>query len=43
MKTKHVQNDPLLTAIHFDRRWRALFKYVLKGKTQPLGKVFYTC
>lgn len=36
---KHVQNDPLLTAIHFDRRWRALFKYVLKGKTQPLGKV----
>lgn len=32
----HAQNDPLLTAIHFDRRF---FKYVLKGKTQPLGKV----
>lgn len=34
-----VKQDPLMTAIHFDRKWRALFKYVLKGSSKPLGEI----
>ena len=30
---------PLLTSLHFERRWRAFLKYILKGKTKPLGKL----
>lgn len=32
-----VQKDPLMTAIHFDRRWRALFKVC--NQINPFGKV----
>lgn len=34
-----VKQDPLMTAIHFDRKWRAPFKYVLKGSSKPLGEI----
>lgn len=33
-----VQKNPLFSAIHFER-WRALLKYVLKGKDAPLGVI----
>ena len=36
---KNVQSNPLLTAIHFERRWRALLKNVIKGPNRPLGNV----
>ena len=32
-------SDPLLTAIHFERRFSALFKFVICGESYPLGKV----
>ena len=34
-----MRKDPLLTSLHFERRWRAFLKYILKGKTKPLGKL----
>ena len=34
-----MRKDPLLKSLHFDRRWRAFLKYILKGKTKPLGKL----
>ena len=34
-----MRSDPLLTAIHFERRFSALLKFVIFGKMQPLGKV----
>lgn len=36
---KNVQQDPLLTAIHFERRWQALLKHVINCPDKPLGKV----
>lgn len=34
-----MRSDPLMTAIHFDRRFTALMKYIIKGPLQPLGEV----
>ncbi|XP_048731467.2 uncharacterized protein LOC125648408 [Ostrea edulis] len=34
-----MRKDPLLAATHFDRRFRALLKHVILGKTKPLGTV----
>ena len=34
-----MRSDPLLSAIHFDRRFAALFKYIIKDKDSPLGSV----
>lgn len=34
-----MRKDPLLTAIHFERRFKALMKYVINGKQKPLGEV----
>lgn len=34
-----MRKDPLLAATHFDRRFRALQKHVILGKTKPLGTV----
>ena len=34
-----MRSDPLLTAIHFERRFSALLKFVIFEKMQPLGKV----
>ncbi|MEW8561119.1 MAG: DUF6570 domain-containing protein [Candidatus Thiodiazotropha sp.] len=34
-----VQKNPLVTALYFERRWRALLKHVLKGKDAPLGDI----
>lgn len=31
--------DPLLTSLHFERRWKSLFKHIIKGKASPLGKI----
>ena len=36
---EQMRKDPLLTSLHFERRWHAFLKYILKGKTKPLGKV----
>ena len=36
---EQMRKDPLLTSLHFERRWRAFLKYILKGKNKPLGKV----
>ena len=36
---EQMRKDPLLTSLHFERRWRAFLKYILKGKTKPLGKL----
>ena len=35
----NVQLDPLMTAVHFERRLRALFKPVIKGPLKPFGIV----
>ena len=40
---KYVKKDPYLTALHFQRRFKALLKYVIKGKSAPLGKVIDHC
>ena len=32
-------SDPLITATHFERRFKALLKYVIKGPQSPLGSV----
>ena len=34
-----VKGDPLLTAIHFERRFKALLQFVLNGNSQPLGTI----
>lgn len=34
-----VQKNPLFTAIHFERRWRALLRHVINNSSNPLGKV----
>ena len=34
-----MRKDPLMTAIHFDRRFTALMKYVIHGPVKPLGIV----
>ena len=31
--------DPLMTAIHFERRFDALMKYVINSQEHPIGKV----
>lgn len=36
---KNVQKDPLMTAKHFERRWRGLLKYVINGPNKPLGVI----
>ena len=36
---KLVKQDPYMTAIHFQRRFKALFKYIINRKSSPLGKV----
>ena len=36
---RNVQQDPLLTAVHFERRWQALLKHVINGPDKPLGNV----
>lgn len=33
-----VRADPLMTALHFERRFRALIKHVIRGHMQPLGE-----
>lgn len=38
---KFVRTDPYLTAIHFERRFKALHKFILNGPLQPLGKIRY--
>ena len=34
-----MRSDPLMTAIHFDRRFSALLKFVINGHEKPLGSV----
>ncbi|WAQ95118.1 hypothetical protein MAR_007589 [Mya arenaria] len=34
-----MRSDPLLTAIHFDRRFTALMKFIIYGQNKPLGEV----
>ncbi|CAC5408743.1 unnamed protein product [Mytilus coruscus] len=34
-----VKEDPYLTALHFQRRFKALLNHVINGKLAPLGKV----
>ena len=34
-----MRADPLMTAIHFDRRFAALMKFVVHGPKKPLGNV----
>ncbi len=34
-----MRSDPLMTAIHFDRRFSALIRFVLHGNQKPLGSV----
>lgn len=34
-----IRKYPLLTAIHFERRFKALMKYIIIGKQKPLGEV----
>lgn len=36
---KAVQQNPLITAIHFERRWKALLNHVLLSGEQPLGEI----
>ena len=36
---KFVKEDPYMTALHFQRRFKALQKYVINGEQLPLGKV----
>lgn len=36
---KAVQQNPLITAIHFERRWKALLNHVLLSGEQPLGEL----
>ncbi len=34
-----VREDPFMSALHFERRFEALMKYIIKGKDAPLGKI----
>ena len=34
-----VKRDPLMTAIHFERRFDALMRHIVLNGIQPLGKV----
>lgn len=34
-----MRSDPLLTAVHFDRRFTALMRFVIHGEQKPLGNV----
>ena len=34
-----MRSDPLMTAIHFERRFKSLMKQVILGEHNPLGKV----
>jgi len=34
-----VKEDPYMTALHFQRRFKALLKHVINGEMLPLGKV----
>lgn len=34
-----MRSDPLMTAIHFERRFKSLMKYVIQSEKYPLGKV----
>ena len=34
-----MRSDPLMTAIHFDRRFSALMKFIVHGNLKPLGVV----
>ena len=33
--------DPLMAAIHFERRFDALMKYVINSQEHPIGKINY--
>lgn len=35
----HIKYNPLFTALHFERRWNALLKHVLKGPDTSLGTI----
>lgn len=37
--TEYMRKDPLMTAIHFERRFDALMKHVILSGPEPLGKV----
>ena len=34
-----MRSDPILTATHFERRFSALMKFIIKGDKKPLGTV----
>lgn len=34
-----MQKDPLLTAVHFERHFKALMKCTIMGDKKPLGNV----
>ena len=36
---KLLRENPTLVAKHFVKRWKALFKHIIKGPSQPLGEV----
>jgi DNA replication protein DnaC len=38
-KAKLLQANPVYAAIHFEHRWKAFLKYVLRGKSKPLGTI----
>lgn len=35
--------DPLLASNHFEKRWKAFLKYILKSKTPSFWWTFWTC
>ena len=35
---EQMRNDPLLSSLHFERRWRAFLKYILMAKVNLLVK-----
>lgn len=37
--TENMRKDPLMTAIHFERRFDALMKHIILSGPEPLGKV----
>ncbi|CAC5381643.1 PIF1 [Mytilus coruscus] len=36
---ENMRKDPLFSSLHFERRWKAFFKYVLVGIEKPLGNI----
>ena len=34
-----MKKDPYMTAVHFQRRYNALFKFILKSRKKPLGEI----